>query len=107
MLLRKEDVLVEYKSREYLEGKNEKIIKKISEDLVSKFKNNIIVIYYFGFDEKTRSFDGINMSRINDNRLRGWEEGVKNGVNASRVYFYAVPDQELKRKGIVIMVAIR
>jgi len=107
VFLRKEDVLVEYKSREYLEGKDKEIIKRISEDLVSKFKDNIVVIYYFGFDEKTRSFDGVNMSRINDDRLRRWEEGVKNGVNASRVYFYAVSDQELKRKGIVIMVAIK
>jgi|GEM_PF-1305772 len=107
MLLRKEDVLVEYKSREYLEGKNEEIINKISEDLVSKFKSRVIVIYYFGFDEKTRVFDGINLSRINDDRLRKWEEGVRNKVGASRVYFYDVPHQESKRKGIVIMVAIK
>ena len=107
VLLRKEDVLVEYKPREYLEGKDKEIIKRISEDLLSKFKSRIIVIYYFGFDEKTRVFDGINLSRINDDRLGKWEKGVKNEVGASRVYFYDVPDQESKRKGIVIMVAIK
>lgn len=105
-ILRKEDVIVEYKSHEELDGKDVDIINRISRDLKSKLQNSSVVVFYFGFDEKSRSFDPISMGRINDNRLRTWEKGVRRETKASKVYFHAIPKED-SRKGMVLMVAIK
>ncbi|ASJ01166.1 hypothetical protein A3K92_06555 [Thermococcus gorgonarius] len=105
-VLRKEDVIIEYKSREELDGKDKAIIDRVSKDLKSKLENGTVVVFYFGFDEKSRSFDPISMGRINDNRLRIWENGVKTKTKASKVYFHAIPKED-SRKGMVLMVAIK
>jgi len=105
-VLRKEDVIIEYKAHEELDGRDEEIINRISEDLKSKLEDSTVVVFYFGFDEKSRSFDPISLGRINDNRLRVWEKGVKAQTKATKIYFHVVPKED-SRKGMVLMVAIK
>ncbi|WP_144367996.1 hypothetical protein [Palaeococcus pacificus] len=107
LLLRKEDIVVEFKAREFFEGDNNEIATKVADDLNTKFTESPVKVYFFGVDEKAKRIDGINMGRLGSERMGTLEEKIKQKTNAKRIHLYPAPLPDEPRKGIIIMVAIK
>lgn len=76
-ILEHESNVIEFKSSDYLQGNDDDIIKRVSEDLDKKVLNNDFKIYFFGIDEKTHEIESINSRRFNSDRIGSIENKLR------------------------------
>jgi len=105
LLLKKEDEIVEFKARDFFEGKDEQIIDRISKDLNNKFSENSLKIYFIGFDEKDGNIELIGMSRLRSERMNTLGRRIKEATNAKDIQLIPIPVYE--NKGFLILIAIK
>lgn len=75
-VLQNEGDVIEFKSRDYLVGRNEEISKRISEDLERKLIENPFKIYFFGVDETTQKMEPLTNNRFSSDRIENIENRI-------------------------------
>ncbi len=81
IVTKKEDSVLEFKSRDYFTGKNEQIAERLAEDIKTKLENFGFKLYIIGVDESSGELDLIPSGRIQNDRLTLIEEMVKQKLN--------------------------
>jgi len=84
-IIKLEDELFEFKARNYLDGKDEDIITKLSGDIKNKLKTNRIKIYIIGANDDG-SLDPIPNARLKSDRLNRIIEKIKNEARVDILY---------------------
>ena len=68
--------IIEFKSRDYMVGKNEDIPKRIATDLKNKLNDNPFKIYFFGVDEQTQELEPLSNKKFNSGRVGSLERRI-------------------------------
>ncbi len=71
-----EDEYIEFKSRDFLVGRNEEIIDRLAKDILKKLKESNIKIYIIGVNESDRSIEPLRRSNFKDERINTIKKGV-------------------------------
>lgn len=102
-ILENESNVIEFKSSDYLRGKDEDIIKRVSEDLSKKILNNAFKIYFFGIDEQTHEIESIKSRRFNSDRIGGIQNRLKIETGLS----LSITKVPLDKGTIIVMIAMK
>ena len=69
--------LIEYKSGDFLVGKNDDLVaENIVGDLEKKFRNSSIKVYFFGLDEDINAIRPLSIRKYNSDRLGSIEQKI-------------------------------
>jgi len=71
-----EGKIIEYKSRDYIVGKNEEIPEKIASDLRKKLKDSNFKVYFFGVDEQTQELEPLSSKKFSSDRIGSIEKRI-------------------------------
>ena len=92
IVLHNETGVIEFKSRDYLIGKDEDVSKRISEDVKSKISYHPFKIYFFGINDKTKKMDHLTSSRLSSDRVDSLEKKIAKELgNKMRVTLLKLP----------------
>jgi len=71
-----EGKIIEYKSRDYIVGKNEELPENIASDLQNKLTESNFKIYFFGVDEQTQELEPLNINKFSSDRVDSIEKRI-------------------------------
>lgn len=103
-IVKLEDNIIEFKSREYFDGKNKEIVDKISNDLKKKLASNHTKIYLIGVNDDG-SLDPIPNDRLSSDRVTNLQEKIKESSQVSILHLLPVKCQN--DKSIIILIVRR
>lgn len=75
-IVQNEGDVIEFKSRDYLTGKNNEISKRIAGDLEKKLTTNAFKVYFFGVDETTQEIEPLPNNRFSSDRIGNIENEI-------------------------------
>ena len=75
-IVQNEGDVIEFKSRDYLTGKNNEISKRIAGDLEKKLTTNAFKVYFFGVDETTQEIEPLPNNRFSSDRIGNIENKI-------------------------------
>jgi len=106
-VLQNETEVIEFKSRDYLVGKNEEISKRISEDIKTKISSHPFKIYFFGVEDTTKKIESLTSSRFSSDRIGSLEKKIIDDLdNDLRVSLLKVP-LDVDDECILIMLVVK
>jgi len=98
-----EDEILEYKSGEFIVGRNDEVIKRIGSDLSKKLEKSSCKVYLIGVED-----DGtvrpVPVSRLKSDRIETLRKGLKNELKVNDVDIFVVRQNE---EAIVLLIARR
>ncbi len=97
-----ENDIIEYKSRDFISGSDDDIIKRISDDINKKMKKENFKIYFFGIDEASLEIETVNIKRFNSDRVGNIEKKVRSQTGLKDLSMVRVP---LNSGSILLMIA--
>jgi hypothetical protein len=80
-MLDNESDKIEFKSRDFMVGKDIEIIQRISKDLVKKLQIASFKIYLFGANEDTLEIEPLTNNNFHSDRLNAIEHGISKELN--------------------------
>jgi len=98
-----EDAVLEYKSGDIIAGRNEEIVKRLSEDLRNKLKESPCKVYFIGVEDDG-TIHPILPSRLKSDRIGMIRDGLKNKLTMDTIYACPVVQEE---GGILLIIALR
>jgi hypothetical protein len=92
LIVQNENETIEFKSRDYLVGKDEDVSKRISEDVENKIKSHPFKIYFFGIEDKTKETDPLPSTKFSSDRIGSLENRISKELsNKASVNMLKVP----------------
>ena len=88
-IIKSEDEILEFKSREYFVGKDNEIAEKIGNDLTKKLKKHPLKIYLIGVEDDGK-IDPILTKRLDSDRVENIKQKIKNASSAETVHLLPV-----------------
>ena len=98
-----EDQVLEYKSRDFLAGRDAEVIEKLSEDLGKKLKESPCKIYIIGVEDDG-TVNPLPASRLRSDRIEGLQSAVQNQLGIPNIYALPVVQKD---EGILLVVALQ
>lgn len=95
-----EDATLEYKSRDYLAGRNENVISRIAKDLCTKVSRSNCKIYLIGVEDDG-VLDPVSGSRLKSDRVEQIRKGVEAEIGFGTSYAFVASQGE---KAILILI---
>jgi hypothetical protein len=99
-----ENDVFELKGREFISGKDQLIIKNLTEDISKKIKNSKMKLYLLGVDEKSKEFEPIPISKFSDDRMFNIEKKLKENYKDLDIKFIKVPSRDSKSCIITLII---
>ncbi|MBM3175412.1 MAG: hypothetical protein FJZ93_06765 [Chloroflexi bacterium] len=98
-----EDGILEYKSRDWLVGKDRELINKLSEELVVKLKTSPCKVFIIGIED-TGTVSPFPASRLKSDRIETMRNEVQNQLGVPNIYAIPIIQGD---KGILLLAALR
>ena len=106
-IVQNEKEIIEFKSRDYLVGKDEAVSKRISEDAETKIKSNPFKIYFFGIEDKTKEIDPLPSNKFSSDRIGSLEDKISKELsNKASINLLKVP-LDVSNECLLMMFAIK
>lgn len=105
VLLQNENDVIEFKSRDFLVGKDREIFERISKDLVTKMESSSFKIYIFGVDEKFGRMEPLNSDRFSSDRIGHLERKISSGLGGNTKILLAKVPIRGNNECLLILVA--
>lgn len=106
-IVQNENEIIEFKSRDYLVGKDEDVSKRISEDVETKIKSHPFKIYFFGIEDKTKEIDPLPSNKFSSDRIGGLKDKISKELsNTASINLLKVP-LDISNECLLIMFAIK
>lgn len=84
--------VIEFKSRDFLVGKDIEIINRIADDIDTKIREQPFKIYLFGVDEKTNKVEPMTTRKFGSDRIGGIEKAlIKKCNNIVKISLVKIP----------------
>lgn len=98
-----EDNIIEFKSRDFVSGNNQKIVKRLEGDIKKKLRESCFKIYMLGANEDTKEFEPLSLNKFDDNRISQIKSLLqKTGIH--NTYFLKVPSKDAKNCILILIV---
>jgi len=106
VIVQNENDVIEFKSRDYLVGKDDDVSKVISKDVEIKINSHAFKIYFFGIEDKTKKLDPLASYKFSSDRIGSLENKVAKEMNdKADVTLIKVP-LEKSDECLLMMIAI-
>ncbi|PAV14408.1 hypothetical protein ASJ81_13865 [Methanosarcina spelaei] len=102
-----ENDVFELKGREFITGKDQRILQNLTDDISKKIRYSKIKLYLLGVDEKSKEFEPIPISKFSDDRMYNLEKKLKENHKDLDLKFIKVPSKDNKRCIIILIVSER
>lgn len=99
-----EDDIIELKSRDFISGSNQDIVKKLSEDITKKTTISTFKIYLLGADEKNKEFEPITSYKFDDSRINQIKDSLQKNVGNLNVNFLKILSKDSKNCILALIV---
>lgn len=90
-LIQNEGDVIEYKSRDFLVGKDNEIVNRVTDDILKKVREEPFKVYLFGVDEKTNSLEPITSRKFCSDRIGGLEKKIMKKCNCIKISLVKIP----------------
>ncbi len=81
VIVQNENDVIEFKSRDYLVGKDAEVSNIISKDVKIKINSQPFKIYFFGIEDKTKKLDSLTSNKFSSDRIGSLESKVAKVLN--------------------------
>jgi hypothetical protein len=91
-VLQNEGDVIEFKSRDFLGGKDIEIIDRVVDDINTKIREQRFKIYLFGVDEQTNKIEPMTSRKFSSDRIGGLEKAfIKKCNNKVKISLVKIP----------------
>ncbi len=81
IVVQNEGDTIEFKSRDYLVGKDDEVSKRVSEDIETKITTHPFKIYFFGVEDKTKKIEPLTSNKFSSDRVGNLEKKISEELN--------------------------
>lgn len=81
IIVQNEGDIIEFKSRDYLVGKDDEVSKRVSEDVETKIISHPFKIYFFGVEDKTKKIEPLTSNKFSSDRVGNLEKKIAKELN--------------------------
>lgn len=99
-----ESELLEFKSREFVSGNNDGVVKNLSEDILTKMKYSKNKIYVLGANESTKEFEPMSISKFSDSRIDDLKTKLIAKTDIREIELLKVPINNAKDCLLILMI---
>lgn len=106
-IVQNENEIIEFKSRDYLVGKDEDVSKRISEDVETKIKSHPFKIYFFGIEDKTKEIDPLPGNKFSSDRIGSLEDKISKELSTTASINLLKVPLDISNECLLMMFAIK
>ena len=106
-IVQNENEIIEFKSRDYLVGKDEDVSKRISEDVETKIKSHPFKIYFFGIEDKTKEIDPLPSNKFSSDRIGSLEDKISKELSTTASINLLKVPLDISNECLLMMFAIK
>ncbi len=106
-IVQNENEIIEFKSRDYLVGKDEDVSKRISEDVETKIKVHPFKIYFFGIEDKTKEIDPLPGNKFSSDRIGSLEDKISKELSTTASINLLKVPLDISNECLLMMFAIK
>jgi len=110
VLTKIEDLVIEFKSRDYFTGNDSKIVDQLTEDMISKLNKTSFKVYFIGVEDNGE-LDPVPRSRINQDRLENIRKNIVSRLKSRNfdveLFPVLIPVENANQKGYIISFIVK
>lgn len=91
IIVQNENEIIEFKSRDYLVGKDDAVSKLIINDVKKKIKFNPFKIYIFGVEDKNKKIDPLASNKYSSDRIDSLQNKISTGLGDVEISLIKIP----------------